>query len=62
MVNLLLIIIVAIFLYRVHKSVHLVKNPNSRTHNPNMSGNSENQKATAGKEAVDAEFQVIEDK
>ena len=61
-VNLLLLILIAILLYRVYKSLHLVKKPNSSTHHPNMSGDSKKQKATAGKEAVDAEFQVIEDK
>ena len=62
MVNLLFLLLIVILLYRVYKSAHLVERPSSWTHHPNMSPNSKKQKATEGKEAVDAEFQVIEEK
>ena len=61
MLNLLLLLVIGIIVYRVYKAVYLVENGKSWPQHPNTSANSKKQKATDGKEAVDAEFQVIND-
>ena len=61
MLKLLLLLIIGVFLYRIFKSITLVKSDKSKldiSHSPKKNNR---QKTFERREAVDAEFQDIED-
>jgi len=60
--NILLLILIAILLYRVYRSFHRVDKTRAQTRFSNRAGGDKKPKDTEGKEAVDAEFKVIEEK